>query len=213
MSSSPVLDFILEHKLIAIVRGVAPQRVGPLAEALYRGGIRLIEVTFDQRRGPEDTIDSIKRIRKEFGNEVLAGAGTVLTPEQVAAAASAGASYIISPNVDATVIAATKSRGMLSIPGALTPSEIVTAHRCGADLVKLFPAGSLGVDYARAIMAPLSHIKLLAVGGVDETNLRSWLDAGFVGAGIGGGVVKKELIDAGRYGEITMLAEKYSRQV
>ena len=139
------------------------------------------------------------------------GAGTVLTEKQVDMTKAAGGCFIISPNTDEAVIAHTRLEGMVSIPGALTPTEIVTAHKAGADFVKLFPVSSLGASYIKAVSAPLSHIKLLAVGGVTPENMDEYFAAGAVGFGIGANIVDKKLVEAEDYAGITALAEKYTK--
>ena len=204
------LDFILENKVITIVRKVYGQQLLSLSDALRDGGIRMIECTFDQQ-DPDcirKTQEAIRSLRERHGEDMMFGAGTVLTPEQVVAAYEAGAQYIISPNVSEAVIAKTKELGMISMPGAATPTEIMNAHYWGADLVKLFPAGTLGFKYIKDILAPISHVKLLAVGGVNENNVAEFLKAGMYGAGIGGNLANKKWIDAGEYHKITETARK-----
>ena len=146
---------------------------------------------------------------KHFEGRMYIGAGTVLTPEQVELVAEAGGRFVISPDTNTGVIEKTKQLDLVSIPGALTPTEVQTAHRAGADFVKLFPVDGLGNAYVKAISAPLSHIKFLAVGGVNEENMASFLRAGVCGFGIGSGMVNRKLIEAGDYGAITELAKKY----
>lgn len=202
-------------KLIAIVRGMDPGKILPLSEALHKGGISMIEVTFNQSdpAGFERTAEAIAAIRREFGEAVLAGAGTVITTEQVRLAAEAGALYMISPNVDVDVIRKTRELGLVSMPGAFTPSECMTAHNAGADFIKLFPAGNLGPGYLKALRAPLSHLEFLGVGGIGEGNMREFLDAGAVGFGVGGNLVNKALVEAGEWEEITALAKRYVQAV
>ena len=144
---------------------------------------------------------------------MMFGAGTVLTREQVKAAADAGACYIISPNTDADVITYTKELGLVSIPGAMTPSEIMNAHNLGADIVKLFPSGYLGFRYIRDILAPISHVKLCATGGVSEENWGEYLSLGFAGAGISGRLCDKKCIESGDFAEITRRAKVFSDMV
>ncbi len=204
-------DLIKEHKIIAIVRGLSPAHMLHLADALSAGGVSLIEVTFNQGK-PEtwkDTACAIEALAKERSGKVLAGAGTVLTLQQLHMAADAGAQYIISPDVNEEVIRETKRLGLVSLPGALTPTEIMAAHKAGADAVKVFPAGSLGPEYIRAIRAPLSHIPLLAVGGIDADNCGAFLKAGCVGVGVGGSLVNKQWIEAGEFEKITELAKVF----
>ncbi len=204
-------ELLKEKKLITILRKVAPDRIVPVVEALREGGVRFVEVTFDQSSatGIADTAAAIRSIAEGF-SDVYVGAGTVMSVAQVDAAADAGARYIISPNTDVDVIHHTVERGMLSMPGALTPSEIALAYNEGASFVKVFPAGDFSPSYIKSIRAPLSHIPLLAVGGVDLDNMMSFYKAGICGFGIGSSIVRKDLIEAGNYGELSRLAARYT---
>ncbi len=210
-----IIQSIEDNKLIAIVRGVKKEQLIPLAEAMYEGGIRLLEVTYsaDGRVSDAETAECIGMLAKHFQNRMFIGAGTVLTEEQVELTKRVGGCFIISPDTYAPVIQKTRALGMVSIPGALTPTEIRQAHRAGADFVKLFPVTSLGASYVKAVRAPLSHIPLLAVGGVDLTNLEEYAKAGVVGFGIGGNIVDKKLLDAQDYPAITKLAEEYVTKI
>jgi len=205
-----VIEAIKKHKIVAILRKVPSDKLQATVEALYSGGIRLMEVTFDPsgEMSEEETLRQIQFIAEHF-EEVLAGAGTVLEAEQVIKAAQAGAKYIISPNSDEAVIRQTVKEGLVSMPGAFTPSEAVNAHKWGADFVKLFPIGKLGSGYVKDIAAPLSHISFIAVGGVDDSNINEFLKAGCVGAGVGSSLVNKKLITAEKFEELETLAKKY----
>ena len=150
----------------------------------------------------------IAMLEKEYNGKMLLGAGTVTSPQLVKLAADAGARYIISPDMNEEVIKATKLMGLVSIPGAFTATEIMRAHNAGADFVKVFPAGDMGPDYIKALRAPLSNIGLLAVGGINESNMRSFLDAGCAGVGIGGSLTQKTLIKEGKFSSITALAQQ-----
>ncbi|MEA4823981.1 MAG: bifunctional 4-hydroxy-2-oxoglutarate aldolase/2-dehydro-3-deoxy-phosphogluconate aldolase [Clostridiaceae bacterium] len=195
-----LLESLYQSKLIAILRGVPNDRAVDTVRALCAGGIRFAEITFDQRNPPCAAMAIHMLARQEL---VCVGAGTVMTPGQVDMAADAGARYIISPNVDAAVIERTHKRGLLSIPGAFTPSEVAEAYKYGADVVKLFPADSLGTAYVRALLGPYAHIPLAAVGGIDARNVRAFLDAGCVCAGVGGSLVDRKAIFSGRYDVLT----------
>ena len=138
------------------------------------------------------------------------GAGTVTSLQMLELAKNAGARFVVSPDTNEAVIRATVAAGMVSMPGALTPTEIVTAHSCGADFVKLFPAGTQGTAYFKAVTAPLNHIRLLAVGGVNEKNIGDFLSAGAVGAGVGGNLVNKTWIANGEFEKITALARAFT---
>jgi 2-dehydro-3-deoxyphosphogluconate aldolase/(4S)-4-hydroxy-2-oxoglutarate aldolase len=213
MDKQQVIQSISAHKIIAIARNVPAGAIVKAAAALYEGGIRLIEVTFNQQAVPADTARAIKTLSDAFDGSMLIGAGTVLSVEQVELAASAGGQYIISPNVDPDVIRRTNELGLVSIPGALTPSEVMTAWNSGADFVKLFPAGELGIGYIKALRAPINHIPMLAVGGVDQHNLKDFLAAGIQGVGIGSNIVSTKLIEAGNFAGLTDLAKAYTEQL
>lgn len=205
-----VLKSISDSRVIVIVRKLKDEFLIPTAEAMYRGGIRLIEITFDPAGtfSVESTLRQIELLRSRFGTDLHIGAGTVLTPHQAEAAHSAGASFIISPNTDPSVIAVTNAMDMVSIPGAMTPTEILQAHTAGADLVKIFPAAELGVEYFRAVLAPLNHIKVIAVGGIDDRNMRAFLEAGAVAVGAGSCIVRRDAIAEGEFNEITLHAKR-----
>ena len=141
------------------------------------------------------------------------GAGTVLTPKQVEMTQAAGGRFIISPDTDPEVIKRTKALGLISMPGALTPTEIKLAHKSGADFVKLFPITKMGVDYVKAVKAPFSNIRLLAVGGINENNIADYLRAGVCGFGIGSNIVSKKLVDENNFEAITESARKYTQAV
>lgn len=206
-----LIQKIENEKIIVIVRGVASEKLIPLAEAMYSGGIRFLELTYsaDGRVSDEKNAENIKMLSEHFKDKMHIGAGTVLNERQVELTKEAGGEFIISPDTNPDVIKKTKELGMVSMPGALSPSEIQIAHRSGADFVKLFPVTNLGSDYVKAIKAPLSHIRLLAVGGVNENNLSEYLRAGVCGFGIGSNIVSKKLVDESNYEAITELAKKY----
>ena len=210
-----IIDAILKEKIIVIVRGVEREALIPLAEALYKGGIRLLECTFDAKGeiADEEIADRIRMLAEHFGDRMEIGAGTVLSERQVELTRAAGGKFIISPDVNSAVIKKTKSEGLVSIPGALTPTEAVTAHRAGADFVKLFPVGRMGAGYIKDLAAPLSHIRFLAVGGVDLDNMDEFFSAGAVGIGIASSIVDKKLIAAGDFEHLTTLAQKYTEKM
>lgn len=141
------------------------------------------------------------------------GAGTVLTKKQVYLTGAAGGKFIISPDTNPKIIKYTKKLGLVSIPGALTPSEISLSDRAGADFVKVFPINLFGPDYIKTIKAPLSHIKVLAVNGITSENVRQYLEAGAAGVGVGGGIVNKQLIAENDFDSISAAAKKYCEEV
>lgn len=187
LNREEIIKDIEENKIIVIFRGFEIEQLIHIVDAMAKGGIKLVEVTFDQsgKISDEITASNIRRLKEEFAGRVRIGAGTVMTEQQVECAYQAGAEFIISPDCYEGVIRKTRELGMVSMPGALTPTEVANAHRYGADFVKLFPITSLGANYVKAVKAPLSHVKLLAVGGVDESNMQDYLKAGVSGFGIG----------------------------
>lgn len=204
-----------KHKIVAICRGVSTENILDTAKALYDGGIRFMEVTFNQKAADPiiETAASIKLLTENMGDKMYFGAGTVLTPQQVDSAIDAGAKYIISPNFSVDVVKRTVERGAISMPGCLTPSEVVNAYDAGAHIIKLFPAGNLGVGYIKAVMAPISHIPLMAVGGINAANMSDFLKLGIMGLGIGGNLVDTKLIAEGKFDEITKIALTYTSQI
>lgn len=209
MCNTELLSLLRQDKLIAICRGAEGESLLSLAAAIRDGGIRFIEVTFQQER--EDCADLARRNIKTLCGMpgIIPGAGTVLSPDQVRAAYEAGAKYIVSPNADPAVIAETKRLGLISIPGALTPGEIMAAHNAGADLVKLFPTAVMGLKYFKDLRAPLSHIGLVVTAGITPDNLGDYLKAGAFAAGISSPLCDKELIAAGDFAEITRRARAF----
>ena len=205
-----IIKKVLEEKAIAIVRGASVEDCLKVADAVYEGGLRFMEITFNLKNPDsfKDTAAAIESVSKKYEGKMYIGAGTVVSTELVEIAAKAGAKYIISPDTNVEVIKKTRELGLVSMPGALTPSEILIADRAGADFVKLFPVGILGADYVKAVCAPISHVKMLAVGGVNEDNAGVFMKAGAVGVGVGGNLAKKAWIDAGEFSKITETARK-----
>ena len=205
------MNAIEEEKIIVIVRNVEKEKLIPLTQAMYDGGIRLLEVTYDAtgKVKDEETAANIKLLVDKFGEDMHIGAGTVLSTEQVRLTHAAGGRFIISPNTNAEVICLTRELGMVSMPGAVTPTEIQTAYELGASFVKLFPAGDLGPGYVKAVKAPLSHIKLTAVGGIHDGNMPDYIKAGAAGFGVGANIVDKKLLAAEDYVGIRELAKRY----
>ncbi len=206
-----IINEICKNKIIAIIRGVNEQEAIAAAKALYEGGITLVEVTFNQK-SPEtfiNTAKTIQSIKEHLGDKMFVGAGTVTSTNLVKMAADAGASYIISPDTDVSVISKTRELDLVAIPGAYTPTEAKQAYDAGADFVKLFPCVGDAPAYIKAICGPMNHIKFLAVGGVNENNATEFLKAGAVGVGVGGNLVNKDWIKSGDYQKICDTAKKY----
>src|SRR5690606_39037397 len=173
------LSQITEHKIVAIVRGLDPRFGVPVAEALYAGGIRILEITMNSN----EPLSVIREVTDTFGDRLVVGAGTVLDADMAEAAVSAGAQFVLSPIVALDVISMAKDLGVISIPGAYTATEIYNAYKNGADIVKVFPASSPA--YIRDIAGPLPQIPLLPTGGITPQNIRDFKNAGAIGFGIG----------------------------
>lgn len=205
-----IIQKVIDKRIVAIVRGVYGEDCVNLAKALYAGGIELMEVTFDQSN-PDlytRTSDTIAQLVSQMGDKMIFGAGTVTSLQTLELAKNAGARFVVSPDTNEAVIKATVAAGMVSMPGAMTPTEILTAHEYGADFVKVFPTSGLGASYIKAVCGPINHVRLLAVGGVSEKNVAEFLKAGCVGAGVGGNLVNKEWIKNGEFEKITAVAKE-----
>lgn len=212
---SQLLDLVRRHRIVVALRGIPGEGMVSTAKALWEGGVRMLEVTFDQRDPDcvKKTPAAIRAIREALGDKLLVGAGTVLTGEQAAAAVEAGAGYLLSPSYDPQVLSKAKELGVELIPGVFTPSEAAAAHLAGAALVKLFPGGSLGLPYIKNLAGPLSHIPLLPMGGVDLDNLTDFLSQPNVaGVGIGSAIAKPALVKAGDFDGLRELARRFTEK-
>lgn len=205
------MEFVQKNRITAILRDVPSNKAVDVAKALFDGGITSLEVAFNNNDSEKynETLVSISNIINYLDNKVSVGAGTVTTVNSVENAYRCGAQFIISPNTSKEVIKRTKELSMLSMPGAMTPSEIVVAKEAGADIIKIFPAGYLGTNYIKAISAPLNDILFMAVGGIDYENIGDFISAGCVGVGIGGNLIDKRAIQSNDFGKITKLAKHY----
>ncbi|WP_404452267.1 bifunctional 4-hydroxy-2-oxoglutarate aldolase/2-dehydro-3-deoxy-phosphogluconate aldolase [Virgibacillus necropolis] len=201
---------IKDHKLVAVIRGAKGDDVLSIARALHAGGVHILEITADTPQ--VDTL--IRSVNQEFGDQMIVGAGTVLDPETARTAIMAGARFIFSPTVNVETIRLTKRYGVVSIPGALTPTEILTAYEHGADLIKVFPAGTMGPSYIKDIHGPLPHIPLMPTGGVDLSNVRQYFENGSVAAGLGSALVNtKQPINPDTLKGITEKAQQFVESI
>jgi len=200
-----ILKKILDEKIVAIVRLDSGEQLVRVAEALKEGGISVIEFTCST----PGALDMIKDASGRFGEEALIGAGTVLDPETARAAILAGAEFIVSPAINLDTIKMCKRYGKPIIAGAMTPSEMLTVWESGADLVKVFPASVTGgVDYIKAVLAPLPQLRLVPTGGVNADNAAQYLKAGAVVVAVGGNLVDKKVVSRGDWAAITAEAQK-----
>lgn len=210
-----VIQSLLDNKIVVIVRGVAREKLIPFAEAIYDGGIRFMECTYDAsgKIPDEEIAQNIQMLAEHFGDRMYIGAGTVITEKQVELTKAAGGRFIISPDTNAAVIKKTKSLDLVSIPGAITPTEVAAASRAGADFVKLFPIDLYGPKYIKILSAPLSNVRMLAVNGINAENMTDYLEAGACGVGVGSGIANKQLIQQGNFAAITQLAKSFTDKI
>jgi 2-dehydro-3-deoxyphosphogluconate aldolase / (4S)-4-hydroxy-2-oxoglutarate aldolase len=180
-----VLTQILEHKIVAIIRGADPKHVLPIVEALHSGGIHLFEITLNSQHA----LALIEDLSDQFADRITIGAGTVLNAADAIRAIERGARFIISPNLDKATVETTRNKGAVSIPGAFTASEILQAFQFGGEIIKVFPA-ILGPGYLADLRGPLPQIPLMPTGGISLENIRSFHLAGAVAFGVGSSLVK-----------------------
>ena len=202
-----IVQSVRDTRVVAIIRGMAPEICVKLAESYRASGIRLVEVTFDQTGDLRKTAEAIRAIRAACP-DMFVGAGTVLSRDQLQMAIDAGGSFMVTPTVNVDVIRACVSAGLVAMPGAFTPTEILTAYEAGAHFVKVFPIRAVGPTYIKDVLAPLRHIPLLAVGGVTPANVADYIKAGCAGVGVSGSLVNKELIAAGAWDKIAAAARE-----
>jgi 2-dehydro-3-deoxyphosphogluconate aldolase/(4S)-4-hydroxy-2-oxoglutarate aldolase len=183
------LERVRELGLLAVLRGRTADDAVEVADALIEAGVLVIEVTFTT----PDAEHAMRTLIEAYGDRIVLGAGTVTTAQQAAAAADAGASFLVSPGADAELLAAMRATGLATVPGALTPSEVLTVVRGGADAVKLFPGSLGGPGYLRALRAPFPGVPFIPTGGVSAANAQEWFDAGAVAVGAGGALAPPAL--------------------
>lgn len=210
-----IMDFqtiMAEYRLIAILRGIPEEVLPDVLDVLYENGIRLAEITYDATGAVSAAVTArqIAMAAARLEGKMYIGAGTVLDTEQLRRTKEAGGSFIISPHTEIGLIEETKSLGLISIPGAMTVSEIVAAHRAGADYIKVFPAASLAPAFITQVHGPLPHIPLLAVSGVSLAEIPTYLNAGAAGFGIGGAIVNRKLCLDGDMNTIGKNAAAYA---
>jgi 2-dehydro-3-deoxyphosphogluconate aldolase/(4S)-4-hydroxy-2-oxoglutarate aldolase len=207
--ASELMQSLSREKIVAIIRGISAESGDATAKALADGGIVFLEVTLNT----DGALDMISRFRQNYEGRLRIGAGTVLDIGQAKEAIAAGAEYIISPNLDEEVVYYGVEQGIEVWPGTMTPTEIVRAYKAGASAVKVFPMGSLGINYLKEIRAPLNHIPMVATGGVNLQNINSVIEAGAIAVGLGGNLVDKQLVKDGKFEELTKLARAFVNEV
>lgn len=203
-----------EKKIIVVCRGISEEEIVKVATALYDGGIRFMEVPFNQAEPNTfaSTANKIKIVKEALGDKIHVGAGTVITMEQFELARKAGAEIIVSPTMEEDVITATKEAGLISMPGCATPSEMTKAYKLGADLIKLFPASVVNLKVIKEISVPLNHLPLVCFGGVSAENIKDVLATGVIGVGMASSILDKQALKDKDYAKITALAKSVTEQ-
>jgi 2-dehydro-3-deoxyphosphogluconate aldolase / (4S)-4-hydroxy-2-oxoglutarate aldolase len=206
MHKSAVLQKIRQVGLVPVLRADSEEEALKIAYALEAGGVTILEVTMTV----PGAIDAIRRLSQEAGDRILVGAGTVLDPETARACMLAGAEFIVSPALNVATIEICRRYDVAVFPGALTPTEVITAWQAGADAVKVFPCSAVGgAKYLKALKAPLPQVELIPTGGVSLSTAAEFLEAGAIALGVGGDLVDNKAIRAGKPEVITENARKY----
>src|SRR5450631_845206 len=195
MSRETTLNRILDGGIIAVVRSDSPEQLVGVVQALAEGGVTAAEITFTV----PDAVEVIRQVRKEVGDAVCLGAGTVLDPETARAAILAGAEYLVAPTVNLDVIRLCRRYDIPIMPGAFTPTEVVAAWEAGADVVKIFPADVGGPNYIKALRGPLPQIRMMPTGGVDLNTAEAFLKAGACCLGAGSSLVEPRAVASGDF--------------
>ncbi|NSW75573.1 MAG: bifunctional 4-hydroxy-2-oxoglutarate aldolase/2-dehydro-3-deoxy-phosphogluconate aldolase [Candidatus Atribacteria bacterium] len=201
-----VVNFIAEKKIVAIIRAQSSTSLLKVVQALKEGGIECIEVTMTT----PGALKTLEEVRNKMEG-VLFGAGTVLDPETARLCILSGAQFLVTPSLNFATIEMAHRYDVPIIPGAMTPSEILNAWEKGAEVVKVFPASSLGPQYIKELKGPFPHIKLCPTGGINLDNLHSFLQAGATCVGVGGSLVKSQLIQEEKWEELTNLARAFQK--
>jgi len=205
MSRHEDLSRVLNSGIVAVIRSTSSEQLVEVARALYEGGVDVLEVTFTVPRA----LEIIAAVRKALGDKVLLGAGTVLDPETARAAFLAGAEFLVAPTVNLDVIKLGNRYDKLVMPGAFTPTEILTAWEAGAQVIKVFPADIGGPAYLKTLHGPLPQVRLLPTGGVNLATIADFLKAGACAVGLGGALVEPKAVQAGDMARIKSLAQQY----
>lgn len=209
MGRDATLKRILDCGIIAVVRSESPDQLVRVVRALAEGGVTAAEITFTV----PDALEVIRQVRKELGDSVVLGAGTVLDPETARAALLAGAEFIVGPTTNREVITLCRRYDKVVMPGALTPTEVVSAWEAGADVVKIFPSDLGGPSYLKALRGPLPQVRMMPTGGVDLDTAESFLKAGACCLGAGSSLVEPKAVAAGDFGRITEVASRFAEVV
>ena len=200
-----LLQTVIDAGVVAVIRAPSKESLLPIAEALLAGGVPAIEVTMSTPKA----IAGIEMLADRYGDKAVIGVGTVIDGPTARDAIAAGAQFVLSPVFNPEVVEITKRYGKIAVPGAFTPTEILTAWTAGADVVKVFPSTALGPTFFKDILAPLPQLRLTPTGGVDVKNAGEWIKAGAVFVGAGSSLVTKDAMKNGDWASITANAKAF----
>lgn len=202
MNRRIIVDEVIKRKAVAVLRIKEPDKLKKVIEALYLGGLSVAEITMTV----PNAIELIEKLSGELDKNIIVGVGSVLSKEVAESAIKAGAKYVVSPIFKKEIIETAHRYDIPAMPGCFTPTEIQTAYEAGADIIKVFPADVLGMEFFKGILAPMPHLKLMPTGGVSLTNAGDWIKAGACAVGVGSALLDKEAIEKENYSKLTVNA-------
>jgi 2-dehydro-3-deoxyphosphogluconate aldolase/(4S)-4-hydroxy-2-oxoglutarate aldolase len=209
MNKPEILDRIKQLGLLAVIRGPSPETTVKMVEALIAGGVTGIEITYSTPNAEA----VVKQLDSRYGSKILLGMGTLTNPEQATCAKAAGARFLVSPICEPALVKAMVESGLLTMAGALTPSEVFQAYSLGTDVVKIFPGSLTGPSYIKALKGPFPYIPMMPTGGVSAANAADWFAAGVVAVGAGSELCPPDLAKAGKFEEISKRAADFVKVI
>jgi 2-dehydro-3-deoxyphosphogluconate aldolase / (4S)-4-hydroxy-2-oxoglutarate aldolase len=205
MDKKLVLEKVQSLGVLAVIRGPSPELTVKMVEALVKGGVKGIEITYSTPNAEE----VVRTLADKFGDSIILGMGTLTRPEQTVSAKAAGANFLVSPICDTELIKAMIATGLLTMVGALTPTEVFHAYSLGTDVVKIFPGSVGGPSYIKALKGPFPYIPMMPTGGVNAANAADWFAAGVVAVGAGSELCPPQLAKEGKFDEISKKAAEF----
>jgi len=209
MNKTEVFEKVKELGLLAVIRGPSPELTVKMVEALVAGGVMGIEITYSTPNAEE----VVQTLVQKFGNDIVLGMGTLTKPEQALTAKKAGANFLVSPICEASLCKGMVDSGLLSMAGALTPTEVFQAYSLGVDVVKIFPGSVGGPSYIKALKGPFPYIPMMPTGGVSAGNVAEWFATGVVAVGAGSELCPTQMAKEGRFDEISQRAAEFVKIV
>jgi 2-dehydro-3-deoxyphosphogluconate aldolase/(4S)-4-hydroxy-2-oxoglutarate aldolase len=209
MNKAEVLEKVKTLGVVAVIRGPSPDLTVKMVQALIEGGVTGIEITYSTPNAE----DVVRTLAGRFGDEILLGMGTLTKPEQAECAKDAGARFLVSPVCEPILVNSMIATGLLTMAGAMTPTEVLQAYNLGTDVVKIFPGSLGGPAYVKALKGPFPYIPMMPTGGVSSANVADWFRAGVVAVGAGSELCPPQLAKEGKFAEITRLAAEFVQVV